>query len=954
MNHRQDITMNTLPTRADRRTSQRPRTSRRDSGTVLGFVLIFFMFVGLTVVATLSFASTLMRNRPPINERNARVEAVRSGMRMAIQFQRDHGVGDCFQDTQTFTFNAGRPEEATATVTCSIGPVEELSNNYFREGGDAFALVTTMRDGSYPSISGSEDLANRPLKVIEGNVFVGGGDFNAAPTPPRATGADVLVGNETGGAPSAILGTRLTGPRYDNGVGPVTCDDPLVPSYLPSSGNVFGVDHANSFQCTDLEWTERVGTRVAPATTWSYPSLPGIPANNRPVFNPRQFPIGSTACQVIFPGRYDMPINLDSGGEYYLPSGLYYFTKPVTVTNGSTVVAGQGRKGGCEVDSTVLLDPRTIDLEATSITGRGATFLLDEDASVSIDDGQLFMNRRISTPSTRGSEGVSIRAIQTSTINTASLYVPEDQVVTGLDSDGNRILESASSYTIDGGSLDYSGLTAPDVDVPLVTADFRGHSGSAFVVDGNIFVPQGKFSVHADNPNYELSLDGGVVASRAELDISAMPANANDWYFGVDASPLLRRVELVATATVNGKTARSVSSFQVNSVGSYAINSWIVDPDHSSTGGGGAGGSTAGGSTAGGSTAGGSTAGGSTAGGSTAGGSTDGGSTDGGSTDGGSTDGGSTDGGSTDGGSTVVRPMVVRPMVVRPMVGVPMVVRPMVVRRRAGARPHRAPTRRSGPSATGTTRRSPARLPTRSAKTMSPTTGDGVARPKPVRTSSRDVGPRRSTSRPAPTSSRSVPTTASACGSTAARSTTAGSTRRSAPRRSPASLNGDHVIEVDYYEWGGDAQLLMTWSDVPVCAPDQDQWFGQYYNGTSLSSSNLRFDRWDDSPNFDWGNGRPSEGSDNVGNNDTFSISWIRTQNFPGPGTYRFTVGSDDGTRLYVNGNRVINNWNNQSYNQSVRTVEVEIQDPCQVQLELRYYENSGRARVSYDMQQIS
>jgi prepilin-type N-terminal cleavage/methylation domain-containing protein len=303
------------------------------------------------------------------------------------------------------------------------------------------------------------------------------------------SGVDVLVGNQTGGTPSQILGTRLTGPRYETGDLPVMCDEPLVQTYLPSDGTVNGVDHANSFQCTDLEWTERVGTRIAPATMWTYPNLPGLSANNRPVLNPRRFPIGSTACQVIFPGRYDMPITLDSGGEYYLPSGLYYFTKPFIVTNGSTVVAGQGRKGGCEVDSTVLLDPRTIDLEATSITGRGATFLLDEDASVTIDDGQLFMNRRISTPSTRGSEGISIRAVQTSTINTASLYVFEDQVVTGLDSNGDRILESASSYTIDGGSLQYSGLTAPDVDDALVTADFRGHSRSALVVDGNIFVP---------------------------------------------------------------------------------------------------------------------------------------------------------------------------------------------------------------------------------------------------------------------------------------------------------------------------------------------------------------------------------------------------------------------------------------------------------------------------------
>ncbi len=76
MNQRQDITMDTHLTSATGPNRHRSNERRPDSGTVLGFVLIFFMFVGLTVVATLSFASTLMRNRPPINERNARVEAV--------------------------------------------------------------------------------------------------------------------------------------------------------------------------------------------------------------------------------------------------------------------------------------------------------------------------------------------------------------------------------------------------------------------------------------------------------------------------------------------------------------------------------------------------------------------------------------------------------------------------------------------------------------------------------------------------------------------------------------------------------------------------------------------------------------------------------------------------------------------------------------------------------------
>ena len=330
-----------------------------------------------------------------------------------------------------------------------------------------------------------------------------------------------------------------------------------------------GVTHSNSFQCTDLEWTERVGTRVAPATTWTYPTLPEHPGEQ---------PAGLQSTPV--PDRLDrmpgdLPRPLRHGdharlGRRVLPPVGSSTISPSRSRSRTVRPSLPVRDARVAVKSTrpCLLDPRTIDLEATSITGRGATFLLDETASVDIDDGQLFMNRRISTPSTRGSEGVAIRAIQTSEINTADLYVPEDQVVTGLDSNGDRILEPASSFTVDGGSLQYSGLTSPDVDTATRHRRLqRAHRQC---------LRRRRQHLHATGQIRSSCRQSRlrVVARRRRRRIAAeswtfrlMPSGPNDWYFGVDASPLLRRVELVATATMNGKTARSVSSFQVNSVG---------------------------------------------------------------------------------------------------------------------------------------------------------------------------------------------------------------------------------------------------------------------------------------------------------------------------------------------------------------------------------------------------
>ncbi|BAN00575.1 hypothetical protein YM304_02610 [Ilumatobacter coccineus YM16-304] len=981
----------------------------RDRGAVLAFVLIFFVFAGLTVVATLTFAQTLMQNRPPINERNARVEAVRSAMRMAIQFQRDHGVGDCFQNSQTFTFNAGTPEEVDAQVDCTIGPVEDLDNNYFREGGDAFALITTLSDGSFAPVTGSALGIASPNKLISGNAFYAGGDV----TPPllsTRSGIDVLVGDQTGGTPSQILTTRLDGARYGGLLTDVTCDDPVVSLYFPSSGTApDGSNQSNTFQCTDLEWTDRAGTRVAPATTWSYPNLPGIPVNSRPAFLPRSFgfdedngtPGARPECRVIFPGRYDDPLVFDgslhpNGVTYYLPSGVYYLTEPMTVINGARVVAGQGRSAGCEVDSTVLLDSRTVDLEATSITGRGATFILDDDARITVEEGQLMINRRISTPSTRGSEGIAVRTVQTSEIDEPNLSVPEDDVVTGVDSNGDRILAPANSYSIGdpltAATLTYSGIDVdPDGDDAIVSADFRdgGSNGAAngtnaLIIDGSVFTPQGKFVVRANNSDYRMKIDGGVVATRAELDVTTMPSNPSNWYLGVDASPLLRRVQLEATAVIGGRTARSVAIFQVNSVGNYAINSWIVDPNGSTGGWGGGsstggttdGGTTDGGTTDGGTTDGGTTDGGTTDGGTTDGGTTDGGTTDGGTTDGGTTDGGTTDGGTTDGGTTDGGTTDGGTTDGGTTDGGTTDGGTTDGGTTDGGTTDGGTTD-GGTTDGGTTDAPPCTDPTKwavsffdnttlSGKVEAAKCEDNVSEPWAAGSPAPGIDDDYFSARY--TKTVDFPDagvhTFTIGADDGVRMYIDGSLvynrwvdKSFSTETVDVNLTaGSHDIRIEYYEQTGYAQLEMSWefTGPPPCPADDPSWYAEYYNGTSLKNNKFEFATYEtEGPNWNWYTGEPYPTySHNLGN-DTFSVRWTRLYNFPEAGTYRFTVGSDDGIRLYVNGTREINNWNVQSYNGSLRTADVVIEDRCQVLIEVRYYEKNGGAQVSYEWERI-
>ena len=57
--------------------------------------------------------------------------------------------------------------------------------------------------------------------------------------------------------------------------------------------------------------------------------------------------------------------------------------------------------------------------------------------------------------------------------------------------------------------------------------------------------------------------------------------------------------------------------------------------------------------------------------------------------------------------------------------------------------------------------------------------------------------------------------------------------------------------------------------------------------------------------NFNWGSAAPASGV----TADNFSVRWTGRVQAPVTGTYRFSTVSDDGIRLWVNGQQVINNW---------------------------------------------
>lgn len=79
---------------------------------------------------------------------------------------------------------------------------------------------------------------------------------------------------------------------------------------------------------------------------------------------------------------------------------------------------------------------------------------------------------------------------------------------------------------------------------------------------------------------------------------------------------------------------------------------------------------------------------------------------------------------------------------------------------------------------------------------------------------------------------------------------------------------------------------------------DQNGVRGSYFTGTVYT-------RIDPTVNFDWSTGSPGFG---IGT-DNFSVRWTGYVTVPADGNYTFHTVSDDGVRLTVNGNRIINNF---------------------------------------------
>ena len=152
--------------------------------------------------------------------------------------------------------------------------------------------------------------------------------------------------------------------------------------------------------------------------------------------------------------------------------------------------------------------------------------------------------------------------------------------------------------------------------------------------------------------------------------------------------------------------------------------------------------------------------------------------------------------------------------------------------------------------------------------------------------------------------------------------------------------SGERQVVIEYFEDRGDARIAVGWMEAL-----QNAWIGEYYDNDDLGQPPM-FLSQDNSIVFNWQQSSPSS----LIPTDNFSIRWSRNYDFGSQALYRFTVHVDDGVRIKVDGQTILDKWQEVSGPQTY-TVERTLSGTKEVIVE--YFEGKGNAQIQFAIQRI-
>jgi hypothetical protein len=147
--------------------------------------------------------------------------------------------------------------------------------------------------------------------------------------------------------------------------------------------------------------------------------------------------------------------------------------------------------------------------------------------------------------------------------------------------------------------------------------------------------------------------------------------------------------------------------------------------------------------------------------------------------------------------------------------------------------------------------------------------------------------------------------------------------------------DGVHWLRLDYYQHGGGAVAQLKWSPV---SGNAELWRGEFFSNPNLEGAPvLAHD--DTAINFDWGNKSPGVGVPGA----NWSARWSARRTINNPGFYTTTATADDGVRVSVDNNLVIDEFHDQSpaLHSAMTYLTAGAHD-----WRIEYYQRSGNAQL--------
>jgi len=152
---------------------------------------------------------------------------------------------------------------------------------------------------------------------------------------------------------------------------------------------------------------------------------------------------------------------------------------------------------------------------------------------------------------------------------------------------------------------------------------------------------------------------------------------------------------------------------------------------------------------------------------------------------------------------------------------------------------------------------------------------------------------------------------------------------------------GEHTIVLEYVEYTLNATVSLQGAIVPAF----DGWQGAYYPNRDLLGA-PRLVRDDEAIDFAWGTDQPAPNMPA----DNWSARWIKDI-YTEAGTHRFTVTTDDGVRVYVDGVRIIDHWVVSAASEQSGNIVLAAGTH---RVTVEYFDAGGNAQISLDWARVS